>query len=81
MTSIADLRKSYERSELNENASNADPLGQFQQWLTTTRGWKVNQWTKINIQYTPKTTAMIAQEILTPLAELSPDTLTRSKYF
>ena len=32
-TAIADLRKSYERAELNENASNADPLKQFEQWL------------------------------------------------
>ena len=31
--SIADLRKSYERAELNEAASNADPLNQFDQWL------------------------------------------------
>ena len=33
-TSIADLRKSYERAELNEDASHADPLRQFDQWLT-----------------------------------------------
>ena len=32
-TSIADLRKSYERAELNEDASHADPLKQFDQWL------------------------------------------------
>lgn len=31
--SIADLRKSYERAELNEDASAADPLQQFDQWL------------------------------------------------
>jgi pyridoxamine 5'-phosphate oxidase len=31
-SSIADLRKSYERAELNESASNADPLKQFDQW-------------------------------------------------
>lgn len=30
---IADLRKSYERAELNEEASQADPLAQFDQWL------------------------------------------------
>jgi pyridoxamine 5'-phosphate oxidase len=30
---IADLRKSYERAELSEDASQADPLQQFQQWL------------------------------------------------
>src|SRR5450830_529739 len=32
-SSIADLRKSYERAELNEGASHADPLRQFEQWL------------------------------------------------
>jgi pyridoxamine 5'-phosphate oxidase len=32
-TQLADLRKSYERAELNEDASNADPLLQFEQWL------------------------------------------------
>jgi pyridoxamine 5'-phosphate oxidase len=30
---IADLRKSYERAELNESASQADPMKQFEQWL------------------------------------------------
>ena len=30
---LADLRKSYERAELNESASNADPLQQFSLWL------------------------------------------------
>jgi pyridoxamine 5'-phosphate oxidase len=30
---LADLRKSYERAELSENASSADPLRQFEQWL------------------------------------------------
>lgn len=33
MTSLADLRKSYERAELSEEASHADPLEQFAQWL------------------------------------------------
>jgi len=33
MKSIADLRKSYERAELDESASRADPLQQFEQWL------------------------------------------------
>jgi len=33
MSLISDLRKSYERAELNEEASHADPLNQFQQWL------------------------------------------------
>ena len=31
---IAQLRKSYERAELDETASRADPLQQFDQWLT-----------------------------------------------
>jgi pyridoxamine 5'-phosphate oxidase len=30
---IANLRKSYERAELSEQASHADPLAQFDQWL------------------------------------------------
>ncbi|MFN3496202.1 MAG: pyridoxal 5'-phosphate synthase, partial [Hydrogenophaga sp.] len=30
---IADLRKSYEKAELSESASQADPLQQFSQWL------------------------------------------------
>jgi len=33
MTTLADLRKSYERAELSEDASHADPLQQFSQWL------------------------------------------------
>jgi pyridoxamine 5'-phosphate oxidase len=33
MPSIADLRKSYERAELSEDASHDDPLKQFDQWL------------------------------------------------
>jgi pyridoxamine 5'-phosphate oxidase len=33
MTSIADLRKSYERAELNEKASLPNPFGQFELWL------------------------------------------------
>jgi pyridoxamine 5'-phosphate oxidase len=33
MSSIADLRKSYERAELDESASRADPLEQFGLWL------------------------------------------------
>ena len=32
-THLADLRKSYERAELNEDASHPDPLQQFGQWL------------------------------------------------
>jgi pyridoxamine 5'-phosphate oxidase len=31
---IADLRKSYEKAELSESASHADPLQQFARWLT-----------------------------------------------
>jgi pyridoxamine 5'-phosphate oxidase len=30
---IADLRKSYERAELDESASSADPLHQFEHWF------------------------------------------------
>lgn len=33
MNTLADLRKSYGRAELNEAASHADPMKQFQQWL------------------------------------------------
>jgi pyridoxamine 5'-phosphate oxidase len=33
MTSLADLRKSYERAELDESASEADPRLQFERWL------------------------------------------------
>lgn len=33
MSSLSDLRKSYERGELDEHASDADPLRQFQAWL------------------------------------------------
>ena len=33
MTSIADLRKSYERAELDEGASLADPMVQFSLWF------------------------------------------------
>lgn len=32
--SIADLRKSYERAHLDESASDADPLRQFDTWMT-----------------------------------------------
>ncbi len=33
MTALADLRKSYERAQLDESASCADPLQQFTNWL------------------------------------------------
>lgn len=33
MTDLSQLRKSYERAELDERASHADPLQQFAQWL------------------------------------------------
>lgn len=33
MTNIASLRKSYERAELSEEASAADPMQQFERWL------------------------------------------------
>ena len=38
---IADLRKSYERAELDESASDADPLKQFDQWLNEAIAAKV----------------------------------------
>jgi pyridoxamine-phosphate oxidase len=34
MTELANLRKSYERAELSEGASHADPLKQFEQWMS-----------------------------------------------
>ncbi|MEY2954377.1 MAG: Pyridoxine/pyridoxamine 5-phosphate oxidase [Pseudomonadota bacterium] len=34
MPHLADLRKSYELAELDESASHADPLQQFDQWLS-----------------------------------------------
>jgi pyridoxamine 5'-phosphate oxidase len=33
MNTLAQLRKSYERAELSEDASHADPMAQFDQWL------------------------------------------------
>jgi pyridoxamine 5'-phosphate oxidase len=33
MTDIADLRRSYERAELDEHASSSDPLKQFELWF------------------------------------------------
>ena len=33
MTDISQLRKSYERAELSEEASRGDPLDQFDQWM------------------------------------------------
>jgi pyridoxamine 5'-phosphate oxidase len=33
MTSIADLRKSYERAELDEASAHHDPIEQFRKWL------------------------------------------------
>ena len=41
MTQLADLRKSYERAELSENASHADPLMQFEHWLNEAMAAKV----------------------------------------
>ena len=38
MTSIADLRKSYERAELDEAASHEDPLTQFGRWFEQALG-------------------------------------------
>ena len=34
---IASLRKSYERDELDETASAADPIDQFQRWFDQAR--------------------------------------------
>ncbi len=42
-SSIADLRKSYERAELSEDASLADPLQQFDQWLHEAVNAQVNE--------------------------------------
>jgi pyridoxamine 5'-phosphate oxidase len=38
---IADWRKSYERGELDESASNPDPMGQFESWLLQARAAEV----------------------------------------
>ncbi|MGQ2921360.1 MAG: pyridoxamine 5'-phosphate oxidase [Hydrogenophaga sp.] len=38
---IADLRKSYEKAELSESASHANPLQQFEQWLNEAISSKV----------------------------------------
>lgn len=40
---IADLRKSYERAELNEDASHTAPLQQFDQWLQEAVNAQVNE--------------------------------------
>lgn len=40
---IADLRKSYERAELSEEASHSDPLQQFDQWLQQAVDAEVNE--------------------------------------
>ena len=37
MPDIAHLRKSYERAELSEDASHADPMAQFAQWFDEAR--------------------------------------------
>ena len=37
MTDLASLRKSYERAELSEDASHADPVRQFTQWFDEAR--------------------------------------------
>ena len=41
MKDIAQLRKSYERAELDESASQADPLAQFEHWLNDAVAAKV----------------------------------------
>ena len=40
---IADLRKSYERAEFNEEASQSAPLAQFDQWLQEAVNAQVNE--------------------------------------
>ena len=40
---IADLRKSYERAELNEDASHGNPLQQFDRWLQEAVNAQVNE--------------------------------------
>lgn len=40
---IANLRKSYERAELSEDASHSDPLAQFDQWLQEAVNAEVNE--------------------------------------
>ena len=41
MNDIAQLRKSYERAELSEDASHADPMRQFAQWFDEARKGEV----------------------------------------
>ena len=41
MSDIANLRKSYERAELNESASAADPMKQFDQWFNEARNAEI----------------------------------------
>ena len=43
MSDIANLRKSYERAELSEDASQADPLQQFSQWFDEARKSAVSE--------------------------------------
>lgn len=40
---IANLRKSYERAQLSEDASQSDPLAQFDQWLQEAVNAQVNE--------------------------------------
>ena len=46
---LADLRKSYERAELHETASQADPLQQFGQWLDQAISAKVPEPTAMTL--------------------------------
>ena len=49
MTYLANLRKNYERAELSEDASCADPLKQFEQWLIRLiRHWRAKDPRKPN---------------------------------
>ena len=49
MSDIADLRKSYERAELDESASQADPLAQFELWLQQALGGELPEPTAMTL--------------------------------
>jgi pyridoxamine 5'-phosphate oxidase len=46
---LAQLRKSYERAELSEEASHADPLKQFEQWLGEAIGAEIPEPTAMTL--------------------------------
>ena len=49
MSDIAHLRKSYERAELSEDASHADPLRQFAQWFDEARKSEIPEPTAMTV--------------------------------